>query len=81
MPNESWPELGGQPGRWGTPGASPVAADGTALMILKVRHQPLIPGPNDPVLVTAHIDESAGNVTVRLRYRVDQSVYTTRTIT
>jgi hypothetical protein len=61
----------------GTPGqANLAAADNIAPMILKVRHSPVIPRPQDPVTVTARvIDESIGSTTVRLRYRVDRSVY------
>jgi hypothetical protein len=62
----------------GTPGSvNSVTAGDIAPIILKVRHRPLIPGPNDPVLVTARIiDEAIGSAAVRLRYRVDRSAYT-----
>ncbi len=62
----------------GTPGtANSVAADNVAPMILKVRHDPLIPKPVDPVTVTASvIDESLQSTVVRLWYRVDRSAYT-----
>jgi hypothetical protein len=61
----------------GTPGqANSVATNDIAPMILEMRHSPAIPGPEDPVTVTARvIDESIGSTTVRLRYRVDRSVY------
>jgi len=77
MPNEfgqNWAASlvdGGTPGR-----ANYVAADDIAPMILKVRHNPPIPGPTDPVTVVARIiDESVQSTIVRLRYRVDRSVY------
>jgi hypothetical protein len=62
----------------GTPGSTnSVAIEDIAPMILEVRHRPLLPGPSDPVLVTARIiDEPGGSATVRLRYRVDRSAYT-----
>jgi hypothetical protein len=77
MPNEfgqNWAASlvdGGTPGR-----ANSVAADNIAPMILKVRHDPPIPRPADPVTVVARvIDESPQSAVVRLWYRVDRSVY------
>ncbi len=62
----------------GTPGgANSVAAGNIAPMIVEVQHSPLIPGPADPVTVTARVIEGPGRAAaVRLRYRVDRSVYT-----
>ncbi len=62
----------------GTPGSANSAAVGSiAPMIVEVQHSPLIPGPANPVTVTARvIDEAVQHTTVRLHYRVDRSVYT-----
>jgi hypothetical protein len=78
MPNEygqNWAAsatVGGTPGR-----VNSVASANIAPMIEDVMHAPAIPGPADPVTVTASvIDQSIAGVTVRLRYRVDRSTYT-----
>ncbi|MBN1360151.1 MAG: lamin tail domain-containing protein [Sedimentisphaerales bacterium] len=77
MPNEygaNWAAsefLGGTPGRTNSNAASDVAP-----LITDVQHAPPIPGPVDPVLITARvIDESAAGLIVQLRYRLDRSVY------
>ncbi|MCK4294074.1 MAG: CotH kinase family protein, partial [Planctomycetes bacterium] len=45
-------------------------------LILDAEHTPIIPGPNDPVTVTARIiDELASGIMVTLHYRVDTSEY------
>jgi hypothetical protein len=77
MPNEFGQNWAASLVDGGTPGkANSVAADNIAPMILKVRHNPPIPGPIDPVTVTARvIDESLQSAAVRLWYRVDRSVY------
>ncbi len=61
----------------GTPGSTNSTAAGKiAPIVLDVQHSPLIPGPADPVTVTAGVIEGPGQAaTVRLRYRVDRSVY------
>ena len=64
----------------GTPGVVNSAAAGDiAPVILDVKHFPAIPGPGDPVTVTARIiDEQANGITVTLHYRVDVSVFEDR---
>jgi len=62
---------GGTPGRVNSP-----AHEDIAPMILEVRHSPIIPGPADPVTVTARVlDERTTGVSVTLRYRLDASAY------
>ncbi len=63
----------------GTPGrANSVAASDSPPMISEVRHNPLIPKPDDSVTVTARvIDGAIPQASVRLRYRQDHSSYTT----
>lgn len=61
----------------GTPGSVNSTAGDIAPIIVDVQHSPLIPGPADPVTVTARVIEQSNQAsTVRLRYRVDRSVYT-----
>ncbi|MHC4555883.1 MAG: lamin tail domain-containing protein [Planctomycetota bacterium] len=57
----------------GTPGElNTVYEDDIAPLILEVEHYPIIPGPNDPVFVTARIiDELQTGVSVTLHYRID----------
>ena len=59
----------------GTPGvANAVAKSNIAPLILNVKHRPRIPGPNDPVTVTADVlDEMTSGISVMLFYRVDGS--------
>ncbi|MHC4556310.1 MAG: lamin tail domain-containing protein [Planctomycetota bacterium] len=61
----------------GTPGElNTVYSDDVAPLILEVEHYPIIPGPNDPVFVTARIiDEQQAGVSVMLHYRIDTSSY------
>ena len=61
----------------GTPGTTnTVATSNAAPLILDVKHRPRIPGPNEPVTITADIiDEQTVGITVTLHYRVDVSVY------
>ena len=73
MPNEygqNWSAsnvLGGTPGR-----ANSVTAADTPPFILDVRHQPLFPGPNQEVTVTAVvIDERSEGIGARVYYRSD----------
>ncbi len=77
MPNESGQNWAASLVDGGTPGrANSVAADNIAPVIPKVRHNPPIPGPADPVTVVARvIDESVQSAVVRLWYRVDRSIY------
>jgi hypothetical protein len=77
MPNElgqNWAASaldGGTPGR-----TNSVAASNTAPMIVKVRQSPAIPGPSNSVTIIAGVvDESLSTTTVRVRYRVDRSAY------
>ena len=62
----------------GTPGAVNTVNDSDiAPLIVDVEHFPIIPGPNDTVAVTAQvIDELSRDVSARLHYRVDSSVFT-----
>jgi hypothetical protein len=58
---------GGTPGR-----ANSVAASDVAPLILDVTHSPVIPGPKDPVHVTARlVDERSTGLRAFLYYRVD----------
>jgi CotH protein/lamin tail-like protein len=61
----------------GTPGQpNTVAKTNLAPMILDVKHKPLIPKSDEPVLVTARIrDEAIANCIVKLHYREDESTY------
>lgn len=77
LPNEhgqNWAAsaaVGGSPGQ-----ANSVAAGNIAPIIVHAQHTPPVPGPVDPVLITAEvIDESVQGLTVRLRYRIDDSIY------
>jgi len=59
----------------GTPGTinSVMSADVPPL-ILDVVHQPIIPGPNDPVTVRARVlDELSSGITMTVHYRVDDT--------
>ncbi|HUS73088.1 MAG TPA: lamin tail domain-containing protein, partial [Sedimentisphaerales bacterium] len=66
----------------GTPGVVNSIADADiAPLIVNVKHSPIIPGPNNPVTVTARIiDELTSGLTVTLHYRVDTSVYQGRDV-
>jgi len=66
----------------GTPGVVNSIADADiAPLIVNVKHSPIIPGPNDPVTVTARIiDELTSGLTVTLHYCVDTSVYQGRDV-
>ena len=77
MPNEFGQNWAASLIDGGTPGkASPIPVSDTAPMILDVSHAPVIPGPNDPVTVTARIlDEQTTGLTVILHYRLDHSAY------
>lgn len=57
----------------GTPGApNSVAREDDAPLVLEVAHFPLIPGPADPVSVTARLlDEATATATATLFWRVD----------
>ncbi len=61
----------------GTPGAiNSMAYDNIAPLIVDVTHFPIIPGADDPVVVSARIiDEQPAGVTVTLHYRIDISTY------
>jgi len=80
LPNEygaNWAasvEAGGTPGRLNS-----IASADTAPLIAGAQHRPVIPGPVDPVVVTATVvDESPFGPTVNLRYRIDRSVFADR---
>ncbi|HUT29503.1 MAG TPA: lamin tail domain-containing protein [Sedimentisphaerales bacterium] len=57
----------------GTPGAQNSVMDtNTAPLIIDIQHSPTIPGPSDPVTLTARIiDKTAGGITAKVYYRVD----------
>jgi uncharacterized repeat protein (TIGR02543 family) len=82
MPNEYGQNWAASDVNGGTPGAlNSVDATNIAPLILDVEHSPTIPGPNDPVTVTARIiDELPTGVTATLHYRVDISVYTGKNV-
>lgn len=80
LPNEygaNWSaglDVGGTPGR-----ANSIASADVAPLIAAVQHSPVIPGPVDPVTVTATVvDESPFGPTVNLRYRIDRSEFADR---
>ena len=57
----------------GTPGAvNSRDTDDAAPIIIEVAHRPIIPGPNDPVTITAAVlDEDLSGVRTTLFWRVD----------
>jgi hypothetical protein len=73
MPNEYGQNWAASNVNGGTPGrANSVAANDVAPLILDVAHSPIIPGPNDAVIVTARIiNEQTTGLTVTLNCRVD----------
>ncbi len=77
LPNEFGQNWAASQTDGGTPGrVNSVFATDIAPMVLHVAQAPVIPGPNDPVTVTARIvDEQASGVTVILHYRLDNSTY------
>ena len=73
LPNEYGQNWAASLDNGGTPGKanSRVTSD-VAPLIPDVDHRPIIPGPSDPVMVTADIiDELTSGITVMLHYRVD----------
>ncbi|GAG16642.1 unnamed protein product, partial [marine sediment metagenome] len=73
LPNEYGQNWAASLDNGGTPGKanSRVMSD-VAPLIPDVDHRPIIPGPNDSVIVTARIfDELTSGITVTLHYRVD----------
>ena len=77
MPNEYGQNWAASEPNNGTPGAANSVLDSDiAPLILDVGHFPIIPGPNEPVTVSARIiDELKTGVAVTLHYRVDVSAY------
>lgn len=74
--NGGWLEAAGTlpvPTDIGTPGAVNFSAGNAAPAITKVSHAPLLPQANEPITVTARLDDPDGVTTVRLRYRLDPS--------
>jgi len=73
LSNEYGQNWAASTGSGGTPGATnSVSASDIAPLILDMEHFPIIPGPSDPVTVTARIiDELATGVTVTLHHRLD----------
>jgi len=82
LPNEHGQNWAASDPNGGTPGASnSVHAANTAPLILDVIHAPVIPGPTEPVVVTARLwDESPGASTVTLWYCADWSAYMGRDV-
>ena len=82
MPNEYGQNWAASTVNGGTPGAiNSVNATNIAPLILDVEHSPTIPGPNNPVTVTARIiDELLTGITATLYYSDDNSVYTNENI-
>jgi hypothetical protein len=82
MPNEYGQNWAASSVNGGTPGAlNSVNANNIAPLILDVEHYPIIPGPNNPVTVTARIiDEQPTGITATLYYSDDNSVYTSANI-
>jgi CotH kinase protein/Lamin Tail Domain len=80
LPNESGLNWAASDPNGGTPGmANSMATDDEAPLISDVGHVPVVPGPADPVTVTATVAGAANDVPeVYLRYRVDTSEYTDR---
>jgi len=76
MPNEYGGNWSAGDADGGTPGAAnSVRRANIAPLIADVAHQPIIPGPNDAVTVTARVIDETSPAAVRLHYRVDRSVY------
>jgi hypothetical protein len=77
MPNEYGRNWAAAQVDGGTPGTTnSVADDDIAPLILEVRHYPIIPGPEDPVTVTARIiDESISGANITVHYAPDVSMY------
>ncbi|MHC4433343.1 MAG: CotH kinase family protein, partial [Planctomycetota bacterium] len=73
MPNEHGQNWGASLISGGTPGAiNSIASDNIAPLILDVAHWPFIPGPDEPVTVSARImDELTTGITAALHYRRD----------
>ncbi len=77
LPNEFGPNWAASLTDGGTPGrANSIFATDIAPLVLHVTQTPIIPGPNDPVTVTARVvDEATGGLTVVLHWRLDSSTY------
>ncbi len=77
MPNEHGQNWAASEPVGGTPGRANSAATGLiAPIIADVAHMPPVPGPADPVLVTARVvAASVQGLSVRLRYRIDRSTF------
>jgi len=77
LPNECGQNFSAGNTGQGTPGElNTVYHSDIAPLIVDAEHTPIIPGPNDPVTVTARIiDELTTGVTATLHYRVDTSSY------
>ena len=75
MPNEYGQNWGPSRPDQGTPGrVNSVSFTNIPPIILEVQHAPIVPGPTDPVTITARIlDETASGITARLYYRLDST--------
>jgi hypothetical protein len=61
----------------GTPGApNSRAVRNAGPAIFAVRHDPVLPAENEPVVISARVDDPDGLASVRLHYRADPSVNT-----
>ena len=80
LPNEFGQNWAASDPNGGTPGAAnSVATTDTTPLIADVAHVPVVPGPADPVTVTARVAGAAHDaLAVHLRYRVDTSTFTDR---
>ncbi|KPK34189.1 MAG: hypothetical protein AMJ65_18710, partial [Phycisphaerae bacterium SG8_4] len=76
MPNEHGQNWGASVVSGGTPGAiNSLASDNVAPFILDVVHWPIIPGPDEPVTISACImDEATTGIGATLHYRRDGAV-------
>ena len=82
LPNEYGQNWAASDPNGGTPGVPNSArADNTAPLIVEATHAPVVPGPGEPVVVTARLwDESPDTLTVTLWYRADWSAYMGRDV-
>jgi len=73
----NWMEAYGRltlPSNLGTPGLrNSAAATNAPPAIYEVKHAPIVPAANEPVIVTARVGDPDGPVSVTLKYRIDPS--------
>ena len=69
------------PGNLGTPGATnSIAVTNAPPAIFDVQHFPVVPATNEPVIVTARVDDPDGVTNVLLRFRIDPLVALTNVV-